>query len=380
MGKAYEAHSGFCYPTIVKTILSVCSARPNFVKLAAVHHALKHHNDLRHIIVHTGQHYDALLSDIFFEQLQIPQPDFNLGVHGGTRTEVIDATAKAITPILQEVKPDVVLVYGDVNGAVGAARAASILGIQIGHVEAGLRSGDLDMPEEHNRIEIDGLADILFCTEQSGMDHLAMEQNKAKKFLVGNTMIDTLVRLKPVIDQLSGTVKTQLQEYPGGHAAIATLHRPSNVDNPATLKKVIEFIDAVAKLCPLVLPAHPRLQKALESLKFLPSSTQLMIVPPMSYLEFLAWVNASAFVLTDSGGIQEEATFLQKRCFTLRRNTERPSTIESGCNTLINHESDYDRQIVLDFAKRSRDPEVKVPPLWDGKTGERIVEIIREMK
>lgn len=373
----------------MKTILSVASARPNFVKLAAVHHALAARPDeFDHIIIHTGQHYDPLLSDIFFEQLQIPQPDENLGIHGGppgpnrsirasTRVEVIDATAAAITPILQNIKPDVVLVYGDVNGALGAARAASILGITLGHVEAGLRSGDLEMPEEHNRIEIDLLADLLFCSEQSGMDRLGQERNKGKKFLVGNTMIDTLVRLQPVIHQLLPAVRERISAFPNGKISISTLHRPSNVDNPTTLRKLIRFMGDVAKDCPIMLAAHPRLQQALEGISFdSANETPLIVVPPMGYLEFLAWVQEAAFILTDSGGIQEEATFLGKRCFTLRRNTERPSTVDSGSNILINPDSEYDRQLVLDFAKHPRDPQVKVPALWDGKAGERIVEIL----
>ncbi len=359
-------------------VVSVASARPNFVKLAAVHHALAARpDDFEHIIIHTGQHYDPLLSDVFFEQLQIPDPDVNLGIHGGTRTEVIQATADAMVSVLKELRPDIVLVYGDVNGAVGAARAASILGIQLAHVEAGLRSGDLEMPEELNRIEVDGLADVLLCSEKSGMDRLEMEHNKGKKYLVGNTMIDTLVRLQPVLRQLSPLIQSKAEEFPGGKIALATLHRPSNVDNPVTLRKVMRFIEDTAKECPVMLAAHPRLQQALEAVELDTSNKiPLLIVPPMGYLEFLGWMQHVSFILTDSGGIQEEATFLGKRCFTLRRNTERPSTIDSGSNILINPESEYDRQIVLDFAKHPRDPQVKVPELWDGKAGERIADVL----
>ncbi len=360
----------------MKTILSVASARPNFVKLAAVHHALAARpNEFEHVIVHTGQHYDPLLSDIFFQQLHIPDPDVNLGIHGGTQTEVIQATADAMVPVLQEYKPDVVLVYGDVNGAVGAARAASILGFPLAHVEAGLRSGDLDMPEERNRIEIDLLADLLFCSEQSGMDRLEQEKNKGKKFLVGNTMIDTLVRLRPTINQLSLAISERIEGFPGKKVALATLHRPSNVDNPVVLKKIMSFLLEIAEHCPVMLPAHPRLQQALEGYE-LDTDLPLILVPPMGYLEFLAWMGQSAFVLTDSGGIQEEATFLKKRCFTLRRNTERPSTIDAGSNILINPDSEHDHQLVLDAARHSPDPHVIIPEFWDGKTGERIAELL----
>ncbi len=363
----------------MRTVVSVASARPNFVKLAAVHHALAAHpQDFKHIIIHTGQHYDPLLSDVFFKQLHIAQPDENLGIHGGTREEVIKATAATITPVFERIKPDIVLVYGDVNGAVGAARAASILGFPLGHVESGLRSGDPEMPEEHNRMEIDGLADVLFCSEQSGMDHLEQEKNKGKRFLVGNTMIDTLVRLQPVLEDLSAIVHERMQKFPGKKLALATLHRPSNVDDPQTLLSVMKFLKEVARKCPINIAAHPRLAEALTKAGYKDADDiPLVVGPPMSYLEFLSFMNNAAFVLTDSGGIQEEATFLGKRCFTLRRNTERPSTIDSGSNILINPESEFDRQIVLDFAKHPRDPQVNVPALWDGKAGERIAEILK---
>jgi UDP-N-acetylglucosamine 2-epimerase (non-hydrolysing) len=356
----------------MKTILSVASARPNFVKLAAVHHALAARpDDFQHIIVHTGQHYDPLLSDIFFEQLEIPQPDANLGVHGGTRVEVINATAAAVTPLLQEYKPDVVLVYGDVNGAVGAARAASILGITVAHVEAGLRSGDLDMPEEHNRIEIDALADILFCTEQSGMDHLEQEKNKGTKYLVGNTMIDTLSRMMPVVGSLPLP-----ESFADERFAIVTLHRPSNVDNPVVLERLMTFLNDLSADISLILPVHPRLRQALEQSKKIVPGDNVLLVDPLGYIEFIRLIQGAAFILTDSGGIQEEATFLGKRCFTLRRNTERPSTIDSGSNILINPDSAYDRQLVFDWAKYSPVLTVKTPPLWDGRTGKRIADIL----
>jgi UDP-N-acetylglucosamine 2-epimerase (non-hydrolysing) len=365
----------------MKTIVSVASARPNFVKLAAMHHALSAHPDtFEHIIVHTGQHYDPLLSDIFFEQLAIPDPDLNLGIHGTNRSEVIQATADAMAKVLPEIKPDIVLVYGDVNGAVGAARAASILGFPIGHVEAGLRSGDLDMPEELNRVEIDALADYLFCSEQSGIDHLEAEKNRGKRFLVGNTMIDTLVRLQPVIDELTPVMQQKMRQFPEGTFAIATLHRPSNVDNPVILQRVMQFLEEVAKHCPVMLAAHPRLAVALKVSMFQePPTIPLFITPPMGYLEFLGWMKHAAFVMTDSGGIQEEAMFLKKRCFTLRKNTERPSTIDAGSNILIDSNKEEDRNRVLAFAAYPLSPEVRVPELWDGKAGERISAILHDL-
>lgn len=357
------------------TILSSASARPNFVKLAAVHHALAAREGVKHIIVHTGQHYDPLLSDIFFKQLNIPEPDENLGVKGGAdREETIRMTAEAMTPVLKLVHPDIVLVYGDVNGAVGAARAAADLGIRIGHIEAGLRSFDADMPEELNRIEIDQLADELFVSEQSGVDHLKKEGAKGRVHFVGNTMIDTLIRMTPSID--AARLEFDLPE----RYAVATLHRPSNVDDIDGLNGILGLLRKVNKDIPIVLPMHPRLRQKLE--KTDPEHTTTIIssiarsIDPLGYLPFLHLMKSAEFILTDSGGIQEEATFLGKRCFTLRRNTERPSTIDSGSNMLIDPENEADRQKVLDYAKNLTKISVKIPDMWDGKAGERIADIL----
>jgi len=354
----------------MKKVLSVCSARPNFVKLAAVHHALKNHKEFEHIIVHTGQHYDPLLSDIFFTQLNIPQPNHNLGVKGGENREaVIEATAEAMIPVLEEVKPDIVLVYGDVNGAVGAARAAKKLGIKIAHVEAGLRSFDMTMPEELNRIEVDGLADILFCTEPSAMGHLEKEQIKGERYLPGNTMIDTLIRMMPAID--SADLPTVL---PPAYV-VATLHRPSNVDQKETLERCIDLLKDVAASIPVYLPIHPRLKSSLEQLKIdLPSGVHGL--QPVAYLSFLKLLKQSAFVVTDSGGIQEEVSYLKKRCFTLRKNTERPITVDNGSNVLIDLEKESDRQQIIDNAANPKKIDVTIPQIWDGNTGKRIVEIL----
>lgn len=358
----------------MKTVVSVCSARPNFVKLAAVHHALTAHGGFRHVIVHTGQHYDPLLSDVFFTQLDIPQPDFNLGVKGASDREgVITATEEAIAPVLAEVRSDIVLVYGDVNGAVGAARAAKKAGIRIGHVEAGLRSGDLDMPEEHNRIEIDRLSDILFCSEQSGMDHLEKEGVPGERFLAGNTMIDTLLRMMPVIEGLPAPFAAA-----GDRFAVATLHRPSNVDRPEQLERVMHVINKAAAALPVVLPAHPRLLSALGRLEKTLPSGDVFLIEPLGYLQFIRLMMDAAFILTDSGGIQEEAVLLGKRCFTLRKNTERPSTILSGSNVLIDLEKDADRQQVFSFAANPAEVAVTVPEHWDGKTGGRIAEALEK--
>jgi UDP-N-acetylglucosamine 2-epimerase (non-hydrolysing) len=305
--------------------------------------------------------------------LHIPDPTVNLGIAGGDRLEVIDRTDKAMEEVLKTIKPDIVLVYGDVNGAVGAARAAHRLGIRIAHIEAGLRSYDMTMPEEVNRLEIDRLADILFCSEQSGMDHLAEEKVLGRSYLVGNTMIDTLMGMKKVVASQYDDMHARLSEYEG--RAVATIHRPSNVDDPRTLAHVISFLSDIAKVCPIVLPAHPRLQHALQQNAIVPGEG-IVLAPPFSYLDFLHVVQSSTFILTDSGGIQEEAVLLGKRCFTLRRNTERPSTIASGSNTLIDPMLDSDRAIVFDFAAHLIDPVITIPEKWDGKTGERIAALL----
>lgn len=357
-------------------LLSVVSARPNFVKLAAVHHAIAEREDpsVEHVIIHTGQHYDPLFSDVFFSELAIPLPAYNLGVHDGEREEVIARTEEALLPLLARLHPDCILVYGDVNGAAGAAQAARHLGLRLAHIEAGLRSGDLSMPEEHNRIAVDALADLLFCTEESALEHLVAEGVRGEAFLVGNTMIDTLIRMMPIITK---------QNLPGGIPetfSIVTLHRPSNVDSEEALSSVLQFLAEVSQRCPLILPVHHRLHDALDQFHLqgiLPSS--VLLLPALPYLQFLRLLQESRFILTDSGGIQEEATYLKKRCFTLRRNTERPVTILSGSNTLIDPACPEDRKKVLRYAANPVLPTVTIPPLWDGMAGERILKTLKNL-
>lgn len=347
-------------------VLSSASARPNFVKLAAVHHALKGRQDVQHVIVHTGQHYDPLLSDIFFQQLDIGDPTHNLGVKGApTREQTIEATMQAFLPVLTQEKPDIVLVYGDVNGAVGAARAARKLGIRIGHVEAGLRSFDREMPEELNRIEIDQIADLLFTTEKSAEQNIKNEGLQGAVHFVGNTMIDTLVRMTPHFTSTAS---------PSG--VVATIHRPSNVDAPDALRGILEFLCQVAEIAPVTLPLHVRTQAAVEKFGFQSLLSTLRVIKPLGYVEFLKLVSQSSCIITDSGGIQEEAAFLKKRCFTMRRNTERPVTIDCGSNRLIDPANSDDRREVLSFVQKPQSVSVTDIPLWDGKAGERIADIV----
>lgn len=383
MGRTHAQNPTCCYAEAVKTIVSVCSARPNFVKVAAVHHALQEsgHGAFNHVIVHTGQHYDPLLSDVFFKQLKIPDPAFNLGVHGGNRDEVLSNTQAEFAKVLPEIKPDIVLVYGDVNGALGAARAAKAAGYRVGHVEAGLRSFDETMPEEHNRIEVDTLADFLFVSEESGMGNLQKEGVKGDRFLVGNVMIDTLVRLEPEIEKAKKIMRDRMPiTGTGSEFAIATIHRPSNVDDPTVLKGVIEFLQEVSQECIICLPPHPRLRNALKEMNYISDPNKRLVImdEPLPYIDFIAFVSCASFIITDSGGIQEEATFLGRRCFTLRRNTERPSTIQSGSNMLIDPSIESDRRAVIEFAKNLQIKRITVPELWDGKAGERIVQLLMQ--
>lgn len=352
-------------------ILSSASARPNFVKLAAISHACaRAMSPVEHVIIHTGQHYDPLLSDVFFQQLDVPAPTANLGIKGGgDREEVIRQTADAMRPVLDREKPSVVLVYGDVNGALGAARAAHDLKIPLAHIEAGLRSKDLSMPEELNRIEIDNLSQHLFVSEQSGMDHLESEHVKGKAHFVGNTMISTLLRMMPVIQKAS--LPPKLPE----RFVVATIHRPSNVDTPDAARMIVSFLTEVSQKIPVVLPLHPRTAAALERHRVvLPSS--IVTISPLGYIEFLALASRADCILTDSGGIQEEALVLQKRCFTLRQNTERPSTIACGSNILIDPSQKADRALVHEFLRAPSSLKIVRPPLWDDHAGERILEIL----
>lgn len=355
-------------------LCSIVAARPNFMKLAGFHHAFTAAKipGWQHSIVHTGQHHNPLLSNVFFRELDIPEPDANLGVKGGaTNEETVARTREACVPVLQRLQPNLVLVYGDVSGALGGAQAAKELGIAVAHVEAGLRSFDQTMPEERNRIAIDRLADLLFVTERSGVENLQREGITRGVHLVGNTMIDTLQRMGSLLQQ------SPPLRHPE-RFAVVTLHRPSNVDAEAALQENIRFLEHVAEQCPIVFPLHPRTAAALQkfSLQLPPS---IHVSAPLGYIEFLRLVHRADFILTDSGGIQEEAAFLGKKCFTLRKNTERPCTLEEngGSNTLIDLAKEEDRQNVLAYATNPVMVAVRLPKEWDGRAGERIMDILR---
>ena len=351
----------------VMQILHVIGARPNFMKVAPVHAALASRNAVHQVIVHTGQHYDAFMSDIFLQQLDIPEPDCNLNVGSASHSRQTAEIMIRLEPVILEKKPDMVLVYGDVNSTVAAALVCSKLLIPLGHVEAGLRSFDRTMPEEINRILTDRVADLLFTPSMDGNENLANEGISPEKVhLVGNVMIDTLVRLLPHITPTQYAEKSYV---------LVTLHRPSNVDDPSELRRILAALNEIASEADIVFPVHPRTHRMMKELTGIRLAPKLHLVDPIGYMEFLGLQSKAAFVITDSGGIQEESTFLGVPCLTVRENTERPVTVSLGSNILVGKDMDRlkmeARKILLGNAKTGG-----IPPLWDGKAGGRIAEVL----
>jgi len=351
-------------------IIHVIGARPNFMKVAPVVRALDACSSIRQILVHTGQHYDFSMSDIFFQELGIRPPDFNLRVGSASHARQTADIMTRLEPVLLEQKPRLVLVYGDVNSTLAAALVCSKLGIPVGHVEAGLRSFDRSMPEEVNRLLTDQLADFLFTPSQDGNHNLAREGIPGCKIhLVGNVMIDTLLRMLPKAQE---QVPVGLPE----RYLLVTLHRPSNVDDLPWLAGMIRTLEAVAKRTPVLFPVHPRTQQRLAEAGIAHyRNNGVRLMEPLPYIEFLALQTRAAAVITDSGGIQEETTFLGIPCLTLRENTERPVTVALGTNLLVGR--DLDRlgactQKILEGQHKAG----QVPPLWDGHAAERIARII----
>lgn len=354
-------------------VLNVVGTRPNFVKIASLMKAYAATDAIEPTLVHTGQHYDRALSDVFFQDLAIRRPDVHLGVGSGSHAV---QTAQIMT-VFEEIaigrpRPDAVLVVGDVNSTIACGLVAAKLRIPVIHVEAGLRSRDRSMPEEINRVLTDALSDLLFCTEQAGVDNLAREGVDAQKvFLVGNVMADTLLAHREraedsaVLDRLGLTA---------GNYGVVTLHRPSNVDEPAVLTRLVDVVDALQRTLPLVIPIHPRLRTGLMFAGLDEPFRAMAGVrsgPPLGYLDFLKLMANAKVVLTDSGGIQEETTILGVPCLTLRDNTERPVTVEMGTNQLVG--SDPARIVGAFHGVLANPPGGAIPPLWDGKSAQRIV-------
>jgi UDP-N-acetylglucosamine 2-epimerase (non-hydrolysing) len=350
-------------------VFHIVGARPNFMKVAPVMNALKTRKHVVQTLVHTGQHYDANMSDVFFEQLGIPAPDVNLAVGSGTHARQTAEIMTRFEPVLLERQPDIVLVYGDVNSTVATALVCAKLGVRVGHVEAGLRSFDRTMPEEINRLVTDQLADLLFTPSEDGDVNLRKEGIPAEKiFRVGNVMIDSLVKLLPVAQRQS---KNGLPE----RYALVTLHRPANVDDGATLKRLLQSLLEVNRDLAVIFPAHPRTRQRIADFGL--NAEQLRILDPLSYVDFLGLQSRATVVITDSGGIQEETTYLGVPCLTLRENTERPVTVTFGTNVLVGRDPDKLRselsRVLAGQAKKGT-----IPPLWDGHAGERIAAVLAD--
>jgi UDP-N-acetylglucosamine 2-epimerase (non-hydrolysing) len=358
-------------------ILHVVGARPNFMKVAPVIKALEKKDGIRQMLVHTGQHYDINMSDLFFIQLGIPAADINLEVGSGTHAMQTAQIMTRIETVLLENKPDIVLVYGDVNSTIASAMVCAKLLIPVGHVEAGLRSFDRTMPEEINRLLTDQVAELLFTPSLDGNENLAREGIASEKIhLVGNVMIDTLLRLLREAESkwplLCSTFNVQANQY-----VLVTLHRPSNVDEKVMLEEIIVTLADLSKRIPMLFPIHPRTRARIAaSCLNVPGKSGFQLIDPVGYLDFLCLQQKARLVITDSGGIQEETTFLGVPCLTLRENTERPVTVSIGTNILVGQDmarlrSEVDH-ILAGHAKRGA-----VPPLWDGKASERIADIIK---
>ena len=350
--------------------IHIVGARPNLMKAAPVVAALRAHK-APPMLVHTGQHYDAAMSDIFFDQLGMPEPDRNLGVGSGSHARQTAALMLALEELFLETSPERVVVYGDINSTLAAAVDASKLHIPIAHVEAGLRSFDRQMPEEVNRVVTDALSDLHFTTSPEAEDHLVREGIPGDGIhFVGNPMIDTLLRFRDVLDTEGAKSHFELPD----RYAVATLHRPSNVDKRESAANVVESLRRVADEVPILLPLHPRGRGVLEEQGLL-KVPSLRVVEPIGYLEFMALVSGATLVLTDSGGIQEETTVLGIPCLTLRENTERPITVSIGTNRLVGNDPDEVELAAKEFLDDP--PRGRIPPLWDGKAGERIGSVLR---
>ncbi len=370
-------------------VIQVVGARPNFMKVAPLHRAIKNLAGWTSKIVHTGQHFDAKMSDVFFTQLELPKPDFFLGIGGGSHTEVTAKIMLAFEKIVESEKPDLIIVVGDVTSTLACTLVAIKMGIPLAHVEAGLRSGDRTMPEEINRILTDAVANYLFVTEQSGLDHLKREGVPDEKvFFTGNVMIDSLVRYQEKAKSSSILEELGLQTSDTENRRevsrlyetdyiVMTMHRPANVDTETGLKAILELIELSTAKTKVIFPIHPRTRSNMAKFGLEDALTQnknLILTEPLGYLEFIQLMTHSKAILTDSGGIQEETTYLGIPCLTFRDSTERPITVTLGTNQLL---ADLNPKITfaaLEEILAGHHKKGQIPPLWDGHAAERIAE------
>ena len=353
-------------------VINVVGARPNFMKVAPIVEAMKRRErEFTPLVVHTGQHYDAAMSDAFFRDLDLPQPDVYLGVGSTSHAAQTAAIMERFEPVVLREQPDWVLVVGDVNSTLACALVCVKLGVKVAHVEAGLRSRDRTMPEEINRLLTDQIADLLFTPSSDADENLRAEGIPPERIrFVGNVMIDSLLKHLPRAKESTIRQDLQLDEY-----AVLTLHRPSNVDDSRTLKRILDALEEVGKRIPVIFPVHPRTLKMITELgladRFL-DAKGLLLIDPLGYLDFLNLYSGARLVLTDSGGIQEETTVLGIPCLTLRENTERPITVTMGTNTIVG--TDPVKIIAAAFAALNETARQAVSiPLWDGHTAERIL-------
>ncbi len=358
-------------------ILNVVGARPNFMKIAPIQREMAKYSDMEPVLVHTGQHYDERMSKFFFDDLQLPEPDIYLGVGSGTHAEQTAKIMMQFEKVIAQEKPDLVIVVGDVNSTAACSMVAAKMNTKIAHVEAGLRSFDRTMPEEINRLVTDVLSDFLFVTEKSGLENLKREGiADSKVHFVGHVMIDSLIYFKPMAEKSNILEKLNLDSRAYG---VITLHRPSNVDNKENFEKLLDAFEHIEKRLPLIFPIHPRSQKMIDRFGLrskVKKMENLKLLEPLGYLDFMKLLHHAKLVLTDSGGIQEETTYLGIPCITMRENTERPITIEIGTNVLVG----TDTQRIIEEAQKVLDGKAKngqIPELWDGHAAERIVNILK---
>ena len=362
-------------------VINVVGARPNFMKVAPIVEAMKRRkHEFAPLILHTGQHYDEQMSDAFFRDLGLPEPDVYLGVGSGSHAVQTAAVMQTFEPVVLSEKPDWVLVVGDVNSTLACALVCSKLQVKVAHVEAGLRSRDRTMPEEINRLLTDQLADLLLTPSEDGDENLKAEGIPAERIrFVGNVMIDSLFSQLKRAE--SSTVREDLGVAGKDYAAL-TLHRPSNVDDPATFRRILDALAQISRRIPVIFPVHPRTRARIMDFEFaelVERAPGLRLVEPLGYLDFLRLYSGARLVLTDSGGIQEETTALGIPCLTLRENTERPITVELGTNAIVGTETERITRAAFKVLDSPRDDKApKVPPLWDGHTADRILDAILE--